>query len=173
MATRRKQLDEIGGFRTLADCLADDYQLGHRIAAHRHRIEICPVVVDCLSEPMGWGAVWQHQLRWARTIRVCQPLPYFFSILANGTFWPLLWLAADFGTKAAVAVLICLFVRWATALDLQQRLTQSTSTAANVWMVSAKDLLQAAIWACAFAGDEIEWRGERYRLRRDGTLVKG
>ena len=32
---------------------------------------------------MGWSAVWKHQLRWARTIRVCQPVPYFFSLLSN------------------------------------------------------------------------------------------
>ena len=32
MAMRRKQLEQIGGFAALADCLADDYQLGHRIA---------------------------------------------------------------------------------------------------------------------------------------------
>lgn len=172
MATRQKQLDEIGGFRALADCLADDYQLGHRIAAHGHRIEISPVVVDCLSEPMDWDTVWQHQLRWARTIRVCQPAPYFFSILANGTLWPLLWFAMHTSMKVGLVVAVCLFVRWATALDLQQRLTQSTSPMVNPWMVSVKDLLQAAIWACAFAGNRIEWRGERYQLRHDGTLVK-
>jgi len=34
-----------------------------------------------------------HQLRWARTIRVCQPFPFFMSILNNSTLWPLLWLA--------------------------------------------------------------------------------
>jgi ceramide glucosyltransferase len=77
MATRRKQLAEIGGFRALMDCLADDYQLGRRIAARGYRMELCPVVVDCWSAPMTWHEVWRHQLRWARTIRVCQPLPYF------------------------------------------------------------------------------------------------
>jgi hypothetical protein len=35
-----------------------------------------------------------------------------------------------------------------------------------------KDLLQAAIWLCAFIGNTIEWRGQRYTLKRDGTLVK-
>ena len=81
MATRHQQLAEIGGFKALVDCLADDYQLGHRIAQSGHRVELCPVVVDCWSAPMGWRAIWKHQLRWARSIRVCQSVPYFFSIL--------------------------------------------------------------------------------------------
>ena len=41
---------------------------------------------------MGWRDVWAHQLRWARTIRVCQPVPWFFSILSNAMLWPLAWL---------------------------------------------------------------------------------
>jgi len=39
-----------------------------------------------------------------------------------------------------------------------------------LWLAPVKDLLQAAIWLCAFAGDTIEWRGRKMRLRRDGTL---
>src|SRR5262249_27245117 len=85
MALPRSCLEEIGGFKTLVNCLADDYQLGNRIARRGHAITLCPVVVDCWSDPMDWAAVWKHQLRWARTIRVCQPLPYFFSVLSNAT----------------------------------------------------------------------------------------
>ena len=92
MATRRQHLQEIGGFAGLVDCLADDYQLGNRIARRGHSIALSPVVVECWSAPMGWAEVWKHQLRWARTIRVCQPAPYFFSLLSNATLWPLLWL---------------------------------------------------------------------------------
>jgi ceramide glucosyltransferase len=74
MLTRRKLLGEIGGFTALVNCLADDYQLGHRIAQNGHRVALCPVVVECWNPPMNWRDVWKHQLRWARTIRVCQPV---------------------------------------------------------------------------------------------------
>lgn len=37
MAGQRERLAEIGGFRTLANHLADDYQLGHRIVHRGHR----------------------------------------------------------------------------------------------------------------------------------------
>jgi len=53
MITRREHVWEIGGFATLANCLADDYQLGNRIARRGHRITISPVTVECLSGPMG------------------------------------------------------------------------------------------------------------------------
>jgi ceramide glucosyltransferase len=187
MATRRKRLADIGGFAALADCLADDYQLGHRIARQALRIELCPIVVDCCSAPMGWGAVWKHQVRWARTIRVCQPLPYFFSILSNATLWPLLFLAiTPSGTALALAA-ACGLARIGTALQLQRRIesdAKSGAPASNVAnedsrsaglqrfvMPLLKDVLQAAIWLMAFAGNTIEWRGNRFRLRPDGTIV--
>src|SRR5206468_4341809 len=67
------------------------FRSGHRLARNGHQIRLGKVVVECWSAPMSWGEVWRHQLRWARTIRVCQPVAYFFSVLSNPTFWPLLW----------------------------------------------------------------------------------
>lgn len=195
MLIRRKCMDEIGGFKSLADCLADDYQLGNRITRHGHPIVLSPVVVECWDPPMGWGAVWRHQLRWARTIRVCQPVPYFFSILSNAGFWALLWCVISlaitirtshihFSTARHVfdvwnlnldGGLFCgglfMIARMGIASNLQRRLTQSPGRWRYLWLAPVKDVLQAAIWACAFAGNRIEWRGRMYHLRRDGTLV--
>jgi ceramide glucosyltransferase len=172
---RRKSLGEIGGFQSLADCLADDYQLGHRIAQNGHRIALCPVVVECWDAPMNWKQVWKHQLRWARTIRVCQPLPYFFSILSNATIWSLLWLIVSLVvTKtfcAPLTALAFLLIRIVLAQNLQRQFTPERKLVSPAWLVLVKDLLQAGIWFCAFAGNTVEWRGRKMQLRRDGTLV--
>lgn len=172
MVTRRKLLQDIGGFQALADCLADDYQLGHRIAQRGHRIALSPVVVECWDPSKGWAHVWQHQLRWGRTIRVCQPGPYFFSVLSNPTFWPLLWVLVRPGVWSLALAGGCWLVRVLAALDLQQRLTRSTAHRAYWWLAPLKDVLQVAIWLLAFSGNRVEWRGQKMRLRRDGTLVK-
>jgi ceramide glucosyltransferase len=176
MLTRRKLLEDIGGFRALAGCLADDYQLGHRIAKKGHHIALCPVVVECWDAPMNWRDIWKHQLRWARTIRVCQPLPYFFSILSNATLWPLLWLlASPVLSKSLCAPLVALallLMRIIIAQNLQRRFMQSRHNLATPWLVPVKDLLQAAVWMGAFLGNTVEWRGQKMHLRRDGTLIE-
>src|SRR4051812_43746933 len=83
MAVRREALEKIGGFKPLLNYLADDYQLGKRLASTGGKIELSDVVVECREEPKTFAQVLDHQLRWARTIRVCQPGSYFASILSN------------------------------------------------------------------------------------------
>jgi ceramide glucosyltransferase len=175
MLTRRSALEEIGGYAALTNCLADDYQLGRRLAGKGHRIALGSVVVECWDKPMNWGDVWRHQMRWARTIRVCQPLPYFMSILANATLWPLLWLTfACLFTHSNSVVLIaagCLLGRIIMAWHLQKRFTPDRDLVSPHWLVPVKDLLHFAVWFNSFMGNTIEWRGERMRLQSDGTLV--
>ena len=173
---RRSTLDEIGGFSALANCLADDYQLGHRIAKNGHRLALCPVVVECWEAPQDWQRVWKHQLRWARTIRVCQPLPYFFSLLSNASWWPLLWLIVSMDSGnfpcASLAAIGFLLLRILLAQNLQRRFTPGGKLVSPAWLVPVRDLLQVAIWLAAFLGDTIEWRGRKMKLRRDGTLAE-
>ena len=174
---RREALNQIGGFAALADCLADDYQLGHRIARKGHHIALCPVVVECWDAPMNWRQVWKHQLRWARTIRVCQPLPYFSSILANTGLWAGLWLVVSMlatgSIYAPLAALAILAARILLAQNLQLRFTPDRRLVSPWWLVPVKDWLQFALWVGAFSGNTVEWRGQRMRLRRDGTLEDG
>jgi ceramide glucosyltransferase len=171
---RRPALAEIGGLHSLADCLADDYQLGHRLAGKGHRLALCPVVVECWDAPMNWHKVWRHQLRWARTIRCCRPLPYFFSILSNATLWPLLWLVVSLISSAtpgsALAAIACLLIRICLAQNLQRRLTPERHLVSPFWLVPVKDVLQAVLWFGAFWGRTVEWRGQRMKLHRDGTV---
>jgi ceramide glucosyltransferase len=46
MATRRQQLARMGGFQAVVNCLADDYQIGNRIARLGFDIVLCPMVVS-------------------------------------------------------------------------------------------------------------------------------
>ncbi len=172
MALPAAQLRAVGGFAALSDYLADDYQLGRRVAGGQKRIEFATVVAECREGPMNWGQVWGHQTRWARTIRACRPFPYFLSILNNSTLWPLLWLAAA-RSNAALAVCVgCVLFRIGAALQQEARLTRSSARLAYAWMPPVKDLLDVLMWAGAFAGNRIHWRGERYRILAGGKLLK-
>jgi ceramide glucosyltransferase len=125
---------------------------------------------------MNWADVWKHQVRWARTIRVCQPAPYFFSILSNATLWALLWLVVSLlttrGASLPLTAMLLLLTRIALAQKLQFYFTPGRRLISDAWLVPLKDLLQTAVWFAAFAGNTVEWRGRRMQLLRDGTLIE-
>jgi ceramide glucosyltransferase len=171
MALPRSELAVLGGFEAFVDHLADDYQLGNRITQRGRRIVLCPVVVECWSAPLSWSEAWRHQLRWARTIRVCRPSAYFFSILANGTLWPLLWITVLPAPAVLAAAAGCLLVRMLTAVWLEQRINRKLDLN-SLGLAPAKDLVQVVVWTMAFAGNHVVWRGLRLRVRRGGTVER-
>lgn len=172
MAVRRPCLAEVGGFAALGQMLADDFELGRRVAQRGASIAICPVPAECWESPKGWGEVWRHQLRWARTIRVCMPGPYAASVLSNATLWPLLWVALWPNAVSATGAAACLVVRIATAADNQGRMMRSRAHWPWMWLAPLKDLLQFVLWALSFLGSTVEWRGERFRVLRTGELTR-
>jgi ceramide glucosyltransferase len=172
MSLPAEMLQKIGGFAMLSDYLADDFELGQLVHEAGGRIEFANAVVDCREAPVGWGETWRHQLRWARTIRFCQPAPYFLSILGNPILWPLLWVMSGSAAVAAPFFLLTLLVRIGTAAQQQKHLTDSDDHAAYWWLVPVKDLFDVVIWALAFVGSAVEWRGVRYQVQSGGKLIK-
>lgn len=169
VATKRSVLDRMGGFAGLLELLADDYQLGWRVSKAGQKLVLCPVPVECRTQEQSGAAVWRHQLRWARTMRVCQPVGYFFSILGNGTLWPTLALFS--GTPVGVWILgTGLALRMLGAVLNYRRLTGRTA-----WWVAPlapfKDVAQAVLWVGSYAGNTVTWSGERFRVRRGGKLT--
>lgn len=171
IAARRADIEGLGGFAALANHLADDYEIGRRVSARGRSVAICPVVVECREAEQGWLAVWRHQLRWSRTIRVCQPFGYAASIVSNATLWPLLWLAVCPAWETATFAVVALTARVLTALVSQRRLTCSWAHLPWLWLVPIKDGLQVILWLLAFTGHTVEWRGERYQVQRNGELA--
>lgn len=169
MVTTRRHLDAAGGFHALVDYLADDYELGKRIVRCGAQVVISPLVVDCRMAPQGFAEVWLHQLRWARTIRVCQPGPYFLSILGNTTLWPLAWAAAHPTRTVLAASGAMLAWRMMMGFLLEWRMTQRARID-SLGLALVKDLVQIALWVGAFTGREVVWRGQRLCVDSSGRL---
>ncbi len=169
MATTRKALAEVGGFEGLLELLADDYQLGKRIAGTGRKLTLSTIPVECHTAALSWEHVWKHQLRWARTIRVCQPAGYFFSILGNGTVWPILAIGA-FGPIGAWVCVIGLTLRMLGAVFNYERLTTQRIGSVAILAV-AKDIAHFALWVISYGGREITWHGQRFLVSKGGKLT--
>jgi ceramide glucosyltransferase len=172
MTLSRARLSQMGGFAVLSDFLADDYQLGRQIVIQQKEIAFATLVAECWDAPLGWRQVWAHQSRWAQTIRACEPVPFFFSILNNASLWPLLFAILVRTPSALGAAAVCLAFRIGSALQQQSKMNQTRVPLRFWWWPPFKDILDAVIWGVAFAGTHIIWRGDRYRLLPGGKLSK-
>jgi ceramide glucosyltransferase len=170
IAVRRQALDEIGGFAPIADHLADDYQLGNRVAKRGWQLVLLPYVVETVLDSVTLADVWRHQLRWARTCRVCQPVGWFFAILTHATTFGVL-AALGLGGALGWSVLgILLALRLGTLYAVLGMLGDHAGRR-RLWLVPPKDLVSTAVWLGAWTGRRVEWSGHRLRVLPDGRMV--
>jgi len=173
MALRRTTLDAIGGFLPLANYLADDYYLGHRIAERGYRLVLSDMVVETVLAVGGWRRLLEHQLRWARTYRNCRPGGYFGSILTHGTLWASLnLLYNDFSPLAWLVAALVYSVRITAARTIATRHLHAPLRWREALLIPLKDLFVSAVWVLCFLGDTVKWSGHTFRVLDDGQMVR-
>lgn len=165
LAFRRADLERIGGFAAIADYIADDYQLGHRI----HGLGLKCVLSDVVVETHlggGWRHVWRHQVRWARTIRGSMFAGYLGLPITNATLWAgVTALAGRWDLTAAL-----LAIRMAMAVTSGWFVIGDRNVLRLWWLIPARDLFSFAVWVAGLFGNTVVWRGQWLRLDRQGRI---
>jgi ceramide glucosyltransferase len=172
LAVRRDALDRIGGYQSLVDHLADDYELGARVARAGYRIALTPEVVETSIPAYGWRGFFDHQLRWLRTVRDARPGGYAGLIFTHGLAWAFLnVIASGFSPLSLWLLALSFFLRLALAMTAGAEILSDHQVLPNLWLLPFRDIVAMGLWAAGFAGDTIVWRGERFTVK-DGKLIK-
>jgi ceramide glucosyltransferase len=172
LAVTREALHAIGGFSPFVDHLADDYEIGARIAQAGFRIELGREVVETAIPDYGFSAYFAHQLRWARAVRDSRPLGYFGLLITFGLPWALANVIASAASLDSIALLsVVLCVRVAMALSVGVGVLGDWETPRNLWLLPLRDVIALGVWFWSIADDHILWRGERFLLRK-GKLIR-
>jgi ceramide glucosyltransferase len=172
IATTKSVLREIGGLEALVDYLGDDYELGARTAAAGYQVELADAVVETALPDYTWREYWAHQMRWARNVRDRRRAQYFGLIVTFGLAWGILAVLAAplaWWTWAALAVIAEL--RVAAAIAIGRGVLADPGVLGDLWLLPLRDFAALAVWLGSFGGNEIEWRGLKFRLR-DGKLER-
>jgi len=172
LAFRRTDLERIGGFRSVVDFLADDYELGRRIAALGLQVQLSDVVVETYLPAYDLRGFLAHQLRWARGVRDSRAGGYIGLVSTYGLMWALLALIAWHAAPWAWAVFgVTTMLRLAVALVVGKSVLQDPHLLKNLWLLPVRDLVGVVVWVASFAGHTVTWRGDRFELRK-GRLVR-
>ena len=172
LAFRSSDLQAVGGFEALADYLADDYELGRRIAGTGKRVALADIVVDTFLPAYSVSQFIQHQLRWSRTIRDARRWGYVGLLLTFGVPWALATLLATRGAGWAWLLLaLTVAVRVTVALGSALAVLRDRQILRDVFLLPLRDLIAPVVWALSFAGNQISWRGDLFYLK-DGRLAR-
>ncbi|HUL41734.1 MAG TPA: bacteriohopanetetrol glucosamine biosynthesis glycosyltransferase HpnI [Burkholderiales bacterium] len=169
MAVTRKALEASGGFAALADQLADDHILGRRVAQQGLKVVLSAYLVENRVWEPSLAALFQHELRWARTIRAMQPVGFTFSFVSYPVAVSLLFflLLPSAVGLTAVAVSVILRVLLHRAVHVNFDVVGRTAP----WLAPVRDLLSFLVWAASFFGRSVEWRKQQFSVRSDGKLM--
>jgi ceramide glucosyltransferase len=171
LAFRRRDLEAIGGFETLLDYLADDYELGRRIAATGKRIELSAVTVATFLPAYTMRQFFRHQLRWSRTIRAARRWGYAGLLFTFGLPWALATLLAAQGSAWAWAFLaLTLAARFAVGFLAANAVLNDDQFFRFILLLPLRDLIAPLIWGASLMGSRVHWRGDVFDLK-DGRLI--
>jgi ceramide glucosyltransferase len=172
MAVQRSALSVIGGFESLGDYIADDYLLGYRIYQAGYRLVLSRQIVNIVLQRLRMVEFFKHQLRWARTCKVCRPNGYFATILTQGVFFSLVYLLiSGFSSLGWILLSITGCVRLFMAALILGRYLNERSWLKALLFLPVKEILSVAIWSLAFLGNRIAWKGNTFQLNKDGRMI--
>ena len=165
MALRREVLERSGGLEQLANQLADDYKLGLQVRGLGLRIVLSDLCVETMVDEPSLTALWEHTLRWLRTIRSVRPWGYACLFITFSL--PMVVLGTALARFQPIALILL-------GITLGARLVLHLRRHPGGWrrlgLVPLHDALLFALWSWSFLGCEVSWRQERFGVDRDGSL---
>src|SRR6185312_350347 len=145
LALRRDTLAAIGGLAAIADQLADDHALGAAVRGLGRTVVLSPYLVDNVIAEPSLAALFRHELRWARTIRLVAPAGFLGSIVTHPMALALGALALGTQPIAAPVLLLAALSCRALMVRMVDRALGLAPT--PLWLMPGRDLLSFAVFA--------------------------
>jgi len=170
LATTKTVLAQTGGLESLVEYLADDYEMGIRIAEAGYRVKLADEVVETSVPAYSLRGFVDHQMRWARSTRDSRKLGY----VGLGVTFCLPWaiftcIASGFALWSFTLLSLALLARVAVALTVGVGVLRDEQVLRDLWLLPLRDFFAFGFWLWSFAGDTVVWRGEEFHLH-DGRL---
>ena len=166
LACSRQALEAAGGLAPLTEFLADDYELGKRIAAAGFLVQLCGETVETTVPPYDLPGFWNHQMRWARSTRDSRKLGYIGLGVTYCVPWALATILASGGALWSVTLLtLALLARVTVALTVGVGILRDGQVLRDIVLLPIRDVFGLLFWLWSFAGDTVVWRSETFHLQ--------
>ena len=166
LAVSRQALADIGGFASMLDYLADDFELGYRVSRAGYQVVLADLVVETFVPDYSFGGFLEHQMRWGRSTRDSRRWGYVGLVFTFGFFWAIPAVAFSRGAPWTWALLgITFFLRLIAALAVGVGVLHDSQIVRDLWLVPLRELISVAVWVGSFFGHTVTWRGKKFLVR--------
>ena len=166
IVTTKQWVAKIGGFAAIADMHSDDYELGYRIAKAGGEVQLSREAVWTMYPAQSLSGFWNHQLRWARTVRLSRPISYLGLIFTHGIAWAILAAVVAPSMPIAAGYLIAyLILRLAMAWTVGIWGVGDEILRRKLWLVPFRDAIYFFVWIASFASKKIKWSGQEFTMK--------
>ena len=168
IALRRPVLDEIGGFEAFADVLADDYEIGRAVRAVGRAVVLPPFAIAHGCSETSLRELFAHELRWAVTIRLMDPLGHAGSVVTHPLALALVATALLGGPWYAWP---CLAAAGVARLWLKGKVDRAAGATTGPWQqMLLRDILSFGVFGCSLFARRVDWRGSKFHITANGKL---
>ncbi len=169
MMLRRQTLGKVGGFRAIADDLADDAALGRAVRRLGLRVVLADTVPATTVPETRLAPLFWHELRWARVICVQVPAPYALSVIQYPLAWALLCVPLSDGAGWSAALLAITWIgRVLTGRGIDRALgliEPGLARPVPIVLLPLRDLMSVAVLSSSYFSDRVRWRGQVLNVR--------
>lgn len=172
----RQMLMAIGGLRSIAHHLADDYQLGARVREIGKRIVLSSYVTTARQYDPSLGELIRHETRWMRTIRVLRPRSFGFLFVTFSLPLAFIGFALSAAQASCYGAGLVLLLICVNARLILHRLAQRVGDLrgrSGLWLLPFRDLLVCWVWCRAFLTSRVTWRGAEFEVDVHGVMRGG
>jgi ceramide glucosyltransferase len=176
LCLRRQTLAAIGGLRSIAHHLADDYQLGAAVRALGKRIVLSSYLITVGQYDPSLEGLIQHETRWMRTIRVLHPGGFRFLFITFSVPLAVVGFALSAAQASCLGAALPLLMVCIYARVILHRLAKRVGDPAGrggLLLVPLRDLLVCWVWCRAFLTSRVTWRGAEFEVDGHGVMRGG
>ena len=171
MALRRATLDRIGGLDALADHLADDAVLGRLVRALGLKVALAATVPSTTVPETQVPHLFEHELRWARTVKSVEPTGFVLSAMQHPLFFAALNVGVSGGAVSAWLLFTAAWAwRAAFAHAMDRRL--GVDPGFTAWFLPFRDLFSITVMIASYRTRRVAWRGRILHAARPGLRVR-
>jgi len=166
VATTKSWLAKIGGYESLANLLADDYEIGNRVHRAGGKVLLSREIVWTMYPAQNFRGFWEHQVRWARTVRAVRPASFLGLLVTHGLPWaiaaalvaPSAWFTVAYPLGYLVLRILMAWVVgvWGVGDEVLRR---------RLWLVPLRDAIHFCVWLAGFTSNRVTWGGVEYEIR--------